>query len=395
MKVLLITDNHTLSGGAEQYFFTLKNYLKAVPDIEVYSLGFGPAETKGEDFFIFKAAKSNVAKLIWRSILHPFMYKKLKQTIQTIQPDLIHIHNIKQYSPSLLRAIKSYPTVQTMHDFSFVCPTAQNIHKDFTPCRTGMRMQCFWQHRVKFNPFIYLVLSYSFFKLRKLLQKNIQAFTAPSPILQAYLEKNNFANVKYIPPFTSEKKPYSFAERQTQHFLFAGNLGTHKGVYLLLEEFKKACEKNPNLFLSIAGTGPEEAKIQDYCHQLNIEKNIQFLGWQTDLTPYYNQATAVIFPSIGMESFGLVITEAMGHARPVIGINRGTSAWLIHHNETGLLFDAKKSGDLADQILTLANQPDLSQQLGINAYEKLDKLFTNNKTLDEVMAVYKEVIALK
>src|SRR5689334_515856 len=117
MKVLLITDNHTPGGGAENYFFELKNRLKKMPGIEVRSLGFGTAESSGKDFFVLKALKSNMAKFVWRMIPNPIVYFKLRKHIRKIQPDVIHIHNIKQYSNTLLRVIKPYHVVQTMHDF--------------------------------------------------------------------------------------------------------------------------------------------------------------------------------------------------------------------------------------------------------------------------------------
>lgn len=391
MRVLLITDNHTPTGGAERYFFDLKTRLKNQPELEVYSLGFGPEETEGEDFLVLKSIQSNAAKLLWRTIFQPWIYVKLRQQIKKIRPDVIHLHNVKQYTPSVLLAIKDYPVVQTVHDFSCICPTAQNIHKNNQACPTGLRIACFWQHQVKYHPLVYLALLPSFYLLRNQLRKRVKQFIAPSLLLTDYLRNNHFEPAICIPPFIPEKKPYSFTQLHPHHFLFAGHLGAHKGVMILLEEFALACQKNSHLVLHIAGTGPEQATMQQRVVELGLENQVIFLGWQAQLDDWYEKCIGVIFPSVGMESFGLVMTESMSHARPIIAANRGTSLTLIDDDRTGLLFDLQKRGDLAEKILALAGNVALAKELGEKGYEKLYGLIDNEKLIREIVDVYRAV----
>src|SRR5580658_4900201 len=122
MRILLITDNHTPTGGAENYFFDLKDRLKKMPGIEVFSMGFGPIKIYGHDYYVLKGLKSKIFRLLWQVIIHPVVYFKLRRQISEFQPDVIHIHNIKQYAASLLKAIKPYPVVQTIHDYGVICP---------------------------------------------------------------------------------------------------------------------------------------------------------------------------------------------------------------------------------------------------------------------------------
>lgn len=391
MKILLITDNHTPKGGAENYFFELKARLKKYPSIEVYSIGFAEKAASGEDYFVLKAARSNIAKLFFRLFSHPFVYAKLRKKIREINPDIIHLHNIKQYTAAVLKAVKPYPVVQTAHDFSAICPTAQNIHQNGEVCATGWRGNCFWLHRVKYNPWIYFLLVCAFLKLRKQLKTTVSHFLAPSPLLADYLERNHFKQAHYISPFKKEPATPSFANIKPYNFLFAGNLGAHKGVHLLIEEFALACRKNSNLRLMMAGSGPLQKTLEMQVKKLGIEKNVLFLGWQDDLEKFYEEAIAVIFPSIGMESFGLVITEAMSYARPIIGINRGTSAWLIDDNHNGLLFDPHKKGDLAAKILTLAGNVEKAKGLGMNGLLKLERFINNEASLDKIVGIYKSL----
>src|SRR5204863_8402140 len=132
---------------------------------------FGPTECDGEDFYVIKGLKSKIAKLVWQILFHPRIYFKLRKQIKKIRPDIIHIHNVKQYTASLLSAIRPYPVVQTIHDYTVICPTGLNIHRDHQLCPTGMRMRCFWQHQTKHNALIFLALTFSYFNLRKRLKK--------------------------------------------------------------------------------------------------------------------------------------------------------------------------------------------------------------------------------
>ncbi|VVC76502.1 Glycogen synthase [Aquicella siphonis] len=392
MRILLITDNHSRSGGAEHYFFDLKSRLKNVPGMEVYSLGFGNTPESGKDYRVFKGLKSKLAKLVWQILPHPVMYYRLRKQIESIRPDVIHLHNIKQYTASLLSAVKPYPVVQTVHDYGAVCPTAHNLHKDHQPCPTGLRLACFWEHQVKYNLPAYLALAFAFYKTQHQLRKIVRKFFAPSPQLVEYLHRNRFKHCTYIPPFKKTVPAVSFHKMNPHHFLFAGNLGTHKGIYPMLEEFAIARQKDPALTLTIAGTGPEEKRMRQRSDELGLKQSVFFPGWQLQLEQEYEKCAAVIFPSLWVEAFGLVITEAMSHGRPVIGTNRGSPPWLIDDQKTGIIFDPLKKGDLSDKILALAGRPEQIKTLGMQAHAKLRELIDNEKVLSQIIHLYHQAL---
>lgn len=381
MKILLLTDNHLPNGGAERYLLELKRRLEKNESLEVYSIGFGQEG--------LKAIHSKFLKLTWQIIFNPIVFFKLRRIIKQLNPDIIHLHNNKQYSAAVWRAVKGYRVIQTVHDYSYLCPLAQNIHRSGQPCATGLKWSCFWKHRVKYNKLIYLLLVGAFFMNRRAAKKYISHFLAPSPHLEAKMKLNGFSPVSYVQPFidkiiTCETNPLA------HRFLFAANLGKHKGTDLLIREFAKAVEQNHRLSLLIAGDGPELKTMRTQAINLNILEHIQFLGWRENLTEFYHQCNAVIFASTGMESFGLVITEAMSHRRPVIGVNFGTSAWLIDDKKTGLLFDPNTEGDLATKILTLADNPQYSLDLGREARRTIDERFDNEKVLSQILSIYQK-----
>ena len=337
-KILLITDNHSpQGGGAEKYFFTLKALLAEQPNITVHSMGFGPRDKVESDSTVLQETKNPLVRYFWRLFFNPRKYWQIKRAIRAIAPDVIHLHNVKKYTISLLKAVKPYAVVQTVHDYSVICPTGWNLHTNLAPCPSGLQPNCRWQHRRDINPLVYAGLYYSFIRLRKLLRQAVQCFIAPSPQLATYLTKNNFAPVVWLPPFRAAAASVNWQAPLPYRFLYVGQLGAHKGVAHLLDEFARACAIEPRLQLYLAGTGKQAAALTRQAQAYNLTQNIHFLGWQ-ETANWYPQAQAVIFPSLGLEAFGLVLTEAMRYGRPIIGTNRGPTAWLVEHEKTGLLY---------------------------------------------------------
>jgi glycosyltransferase involved in cell wall biosynthesis len=391
MKILLITDNHSpTGGGAEKYFFRLKNELQKHAELDVYSLGFGLTATRGKDFQVFAETPSKAWRQWWRMFFNPRKYNQLRQAITRIHPHVIHLHNIKKYTPALLKAVRGYRVIQTVHDYSPICPTGWNVHRHLQTCDTGITKHCLWQHRRHYHPLSYLALLYSFFKLRQLSRKNIHHFISPSPLLTQYLQQHQFSPTTCILPFKNEHTALPIQQIKENHFLYVGQLENQKGIRILIEEFALACKKNAGLILKIAGTGAEAAFLQQRVKQLSLENNIIFLGWINNLETLYAECTALIFTSIGLESFGLVITEAMSYARAVIGSNRGPTPWLIDDKQTGLLFNPLNTGELAEKILTLANNLTLAQQYGEAGYHKVNGFLSNAEITDQLIALYKK-----
>lgn len=393
MRILLITDNHTPTGGAERYFFQLKEKLKNTPGNHVFSIGFAKQHEHGEDFVTLPAPNSKIEKLIWRLLPNKKVAAQLRQLIEKINPDVIHIHNIKQYTPTILNIIKPYPSVQTIHDHGIICPTAQNLHRNLIPCETGIRLSCLMNHRVKFSLPIYWLMLLAFYRNRYLLKQAVNAYICPSPLLADYLRLNHFPNVSHISLFKEETHSITPLDTSQRRFLFAGKLAPHKGISILIKEFIMAAQQNHQLSLDIIGDGPEEENIQGLVAKAGLSARVRFHGWQPDPSPYFEHAYAFLFPSIGLEGFPLVLMEAMVKARPIIGVKRGITEWIIDNHQTGLLFDPLTTGDLAQKILYLAEHPDEAIAMGKAGQAKLEGLVNNEAALDQTLGVYREVIA--
>lgn len=113
--------------------------------------------------------------------------------------------------------------------------------------------------------------------------------------------------------------------------LFAGRLVWEKGVFdcvhalALLPKFPDA----PCFRLLLAGDGPEEQKLRDLVHRLNLQETVHFLGRVTrpQMLALYQCADLCLVPSIAtpkwQEQFGCVLMEAFACGCPVIATQSG------------------------------------------------------------------------
>ena len=103
-------------------------------------------------------------------------------------------------------------------------------------------------------------------------------------------------------------------------FLFVGRLLKDKGVYELIQAFKRLKQENPELKLIIVGS-PDEGN-PDSIREEEVENwvkdgLIEWYGFQEDVRPFYCLADCVVLPSY-REGVPKVLLEAMAMEKPVI-----------------------------------------------------------------------------
>jgi len=121
----------------------------------------------------------------------------------------------------------------------------------------------------------------------------------------------------------------------------------------------------------IAGSGPQEAQLQDECRRLGLS-NITWLGFvnQSRLPELYALADIYVMPSL-WETWGLVLSEAMAAgAAPVASEDVSATRDLIRNGETGYTFAPRDWDTLARHVAQLVGDPKLRARIGQAAYDR-------------------------
>jgi glycosyltransferase involved in cell wall biosynthesis len=384
LKILIVNDSLKPIGGAESYVLALSQVLKN--NKQSVQL-FGPESGVGlKDSFFSR----------WYSRKY---YKQMEKSIQKFKPDIVHVHNFSRVlSPSVIKAASdsNIPVIQTVHDYHYICPKLwmiddkNNLIKDH-----GSSIECILHHQPKKN-FIYALPKHIKARFHeKFIKKYINLFICPSIELQRFYS-SKFINVPstYIPNFIPLDVNSAPIAKKHNNILFVGRLSSEKGVDILLKGFSEVLKAEPNLILTIIGTGPKENELKKLSYKLNIPKNIKFLGniEHNMLASHYKKASAVIAPSLWLENCPMVMLESIGSARPVIASNVGGFKDLIQDNKTGFLFERGDYNDLATKIIDLFSNPKTLISFTKNQ-EKLIQQYSAQQHVKVLLKMYKSVIS--
>ena len=100
-----------------------------------------------------------------------------------------------------------------------------------------------------------------------------------------------------------------------------------------------------------------------------------------------------VLPSLH-ESSPNALIEAMGVGLPCIASGVGGVLDLIDHQENGLLIPPRASGALAEAINNLLTNQELAVYLGRNARRRIEEMFDNDKSIQQLEAVYQDSLRM-
>ena len=158
--------------------------------------------------------------------------------------------------------------------------------------------------------------------------------------------------------------------------LFVSRLQAKNRVDVLLEAIAHVKTDHPDIFLAVAGGGPETliSKLQQQVTDLGIQDNVRFTGplyGEDQLAPWFLSATGFCYPS----NVGLSMMHAFGYGLPaIIGDDFSKcnpEIYAFKPDQNGLTFKDGDPVDLAKKISLLVNQPKMQQALGKSAHQTI------------------------
>ena len=138
----------------------------------------------------------------------------------------------------------------------------------------------------------------------------------------------------------------------------------HKG---LLEAFAQVVASHPDCRLHLIGDGDLEEETVRQADMLGIREKVSFLGNQTNVYPFLQEADLFLLPS-RFEGMPMTIIEAMGTGLPIVASAVGGVPDMLKDGSSGLLVSCDPD-EIAQAILRLLTQEDLRKSLGTNALE--------------------------
>ena len=183
-------------------------------------------------------------------------------------------------------------------------------------------------------------------------------------ILRNYKDKTSI-----VTPGVDSVRFHPAGKRVTEpRVLYVGSLNQsdgHKRFSDLLEACRILLKDIPSLRLSAVGGGDGRQMYEDLTVKMGIAESVDFHGRVEGdaLAEAYRHAAVLAVPSL-RETFGMVITEAMATALPVVAVNGGGVPTLVEDFRDGLLVPPRNPSALADALKTILTEPEKASSLG-------------------------------
>lgn len=165
-----------------------------------------------------------------------------------------------------------------------------------------------------------------------------------------------------------------------------GRLSFEKGFNNLIDAIKIAQNNCEDLRLVVMGEGQERRNLERRIYKLSLEEKILLPGYRRNAKMYLPYFKLFILPSLS-EGFPITILEAMQMGTPIISTKAGDVPKILNNGEAGLLVANSKPLDLAHAIQRLHRDPDLGNELAIQA----KKIFKENYSSQIMASKYLDI----
>ena len=195
---------------------------------------------------------------------------------------------------------------------------------------------------------------------------------------------------KFKPRNKTQSKKQLGYEEEDYIILFVGKLHPYKDPLTLIRAVSKVAERNKKLYLLMVGAGELYEEVKKAVSKLTLWSRVKLIRHVSheELKLYYDAADLFVLPSV-TEALGNVLLEAMASGVPVIASNSGACPEVI--GNAGILFHQGDHIDLAEKIMELSDNKELSRSLSNAGLKRVREVFSWEDKINRYLELYKRM----
>lgn len=393
MKILLINDYGTATGGAELQMLSLKKDFQAKGH-EVKLFTSNCISVKNSPLLAdYSCFGTNSLTQVISQTFNLSAYLQLKKVLHQFNPDVVHVRMfLWQLSPFILPLLKPFPCLYQTAVYKAICPVGTKILPDGSPCYHQAGKVCLKMGCVTPQSWLFLMVQRQLW-LRW--RSTFDTVVALSDRMKTRLEAEGVSPVQvvYNGVAIREMRP---PLKNPPIVAFAGRLSPEKGVNVLLRAFKTVTDSLPMAQLLIAGEGKEGENLRQLAETLNISSQVRFLGYLTrfELENTFNCAWVQVVPSVWDEPFGNVTTEAMMRGTAVVASAVGAQPEIVTEGATGLLVPPNNEEALSTALLSILKDQALAEKMGQLGRERAIAHFSEDSRTEHFLEIYQQLLCI-
>lgn len=198
-----------------------------------------------------------------------------------------------------------------------------------------------------------------------------------------------------VAPTAPSQRALREGDRESATFTMVGRLSPCKtpGMFVRAMSILRRRDSRRMNGRAVQGKLVGVGRLRRYLETMarELDAGIEFTGFLSidDVPCDVVRATALVLPSLSMETFGMVAPEAMILGVPVITFGFGGTGELVRHMVNGIVIDEPTPRALADAMELLAQDAALQDRLGKQA--RLDA--RRAMSLEDMVACHAEVLS--
>jgi len=240
------------------------------------------------------------------------------------------------------------------------------------------------------NPFKGVETLLNTFKLKESYNKMGKLISPSNYLTELFIQNGvNRKKIEKISYFTFLPDIAGEKAAGSGRILFVGRIDVSKGVMQFIEAIKLM---DSSTQATIVGTGPDLDKAKKFAEEKGVE--VEFAGYMNyeNLSGYYRETAAFVFPSIYPESFGIVGTEAGAFGCPTVGFDvGGVSEWL-KDGQNGFLIKPYDVSDMAAKLDVLLKNREKLHSMGQAGRNLVAERFSPQVHVERLLSVFNDVL---
>ena len=217
--------------------------------------------------------------------------------------------------------------------------------------------------------------------------RRADVLTVPSGFLRNVFARFGLGAV--VVPNIAEVERFEFRRRDrlVPHLLVARNLEPCYNVALALRAFERIREERPEATLTIAGDGPERARLERMVARRRIP-GVRFLGRVPNrcMPRIYERCDVALNPS-NVDNMPISVLEAFAAGLPVVSTRVGGVPYIVEDGRTGFLVPPGDDRAMADRVLWLCRHPEEAAAAADRA-RRACQVYTWPAVRETLLAVY-------
>lgn len=314
--------------------------------------------------------------------------EELNTILAKVDPDFIHLNGVFSIPLDVMDCIKKYKTIQTIRDYSAVCPCGTCVDKNNMECKGYAQASCFRCGHFDVKCFYnYLALKI----INKKRKVNLNAIITPSRALAEKCNDNGLNAQCINNPFDFTKiKLKTYKDfNGTKLYLYYGLIAKNKGIRELISAFENFAKHHDVKLIMI---GKVYSAFEQEFEQLKNKQFLTYLGQKefNEIMDLYPEIYCVIVPSLWIENYPNTVLEALANKTLVIGSNRGGIPEMIQ--DDNLLFDILDRDDvIAKMNYSFSLNVEKYKQITDNGYERVSSNNTLENYYNKLVFIYESL----